>query len=79
MPSMLIAQFLLGIGVNLFITLTRQHPGANPQDFFGGVMQSIFWAATQAPVVVIAHTILGLLLAINSIVILVAALRLPST
>jgi hypothetical protein len=77
--SMLILQFLLGMGVNLFVTITRHHPGANPPEFFGGAVQSVFWAATQGPVVLILHTILGLLLVINSVVILVGAFRLPST
>jgi len=79
MLFMLIAQFLLGMAVNLFVTITRHHPGANPSEFFSGAAKSVFWAISQAPVLLILHAILGLLLAVNSIVILVAAFRLPST
>ena len=79
MLSMLILQFLLGMGVNLFVTLTRHHPGANPPEFFSGAARSVGWALTQGPLLLILHTVLGLLLFINSIVLLVAAFRLPST
>lgn len=79
MLSMLIIQFLLGMAVNLFDTLTRHHPGANASEFFGGAVQSVFWGLTQGPILLILHVILGLLLAINSAVILIAAFKFPST
>jgi hypothetical protein len=77
--SLLIVQFLLGMGVDLSIRITRHHPGANASDFFGGAVQSVFWAVTQGPILLVLHAILGLLLALNSIVVLVEAFRLPST
>lgn len=79
MLSMLIAQFLLGMAVNLFVTITRDHPGANAHEFFGGAVRSIFWASTQGPLVLILHAILGILLAINSVVVLIQSFRLSST
>jgi hypothetical protein len=33
-------QFLLGMAVNLFVTIPTNHPGANPPEYFGGVIQS---------------------------------------
>lgn len=75
--SMLIIQFLLGMAVNLFITLTRHHPGANPPEYFSGSVQSVFWALTQGPILLILHVILGLLLFITSIVLVVQSFRLP--
>jgi hypothetical protein len=32
----LIVQFLLGMAVNLFVTIPTNHPGANPPEYFGG-------------------------------------------
>ena len=58
----LMVQFLLGMAVNLFVTITRNHPGANPHEYFGGVVQSVTWATLHGPVLLILHTILGLLL-----------------
>jgi hypothetical protein len=40
----LIAQFLLGMAVNLFVTIPTDHPGANPPEYFGGVVTSVSWA-----------------------------------
>jgi hypothetical protein len=74
----LIIQFLLGMGVNLFVTITRHHPGANAGEFFGGTVQSVFWAATQGPLVLLLHAIVGLLIVVNSIGVLVNAIRLRS-
>ena len=76
MLSLLLFQFLLGMAVNLFVTITRHHPGANAGEFFGGAAQSVFWASTQGPIVLILHAVLGVLLMINSVVILVKSLRL---
>ncbi len=75
---LLIAQFLLGMAANLFVTVTRHHPGANASNFFGGSVQSVFWALTQSPAVLILHAILGILLFLNAIVILVRSFQLDS-
>src|ERR1700687_5892355 len=40
----LIAQFLLGMAVNLFVTIPTDHPGANRPEYFGGVVASVSWA-----------------------------------
>jgi hypothetical protein len=76
MLTMLIVQFVLGMAANLFVSITRQHPGANPGNFFEGAAQSVFWAATQSPVVLLLHAILGLLILLNGIVIAVRAFQL---
>jgi len=77
--SMLIAQFLLGMAVNLFITIAPDHPGSNPSEFFSGAARSVAWAVSQSPVVLILHAVLGILLVINCIVVLIGAFRFPST
>ncbi len=74
---LLILQFLLGMGLNLFTTITRHHPGANPRGYFSGSVQSVVWAMTQGPVLLILHVILGLLLFLISIAVLIDAFRLP--
>ena len=37
---MLMIQFLLGMAVNLFVTIPTDHPGARPSEYFSGVAQS---------------------------------------
>jgi hypothetical protein len=71
----LMIQFLLGMAVNLFVTIPTSHPGANPPEYFGGVVQSVTWAILHGPILVILHASLGLLLVLNALGLLVAAIR----
>jgi hypothetical protein len=71
----LMIQFLLGIAVNLFVTIPTNHPGANPPEYFGGVVQSVTWAILHGHILVILHASVGLLLVLNALGLLVAAIR----
>jgi hypothetical protein len=71
----LIVQFLLGMSVNLFVTIPTNHPGANPPEYFGGVVQSVTWAILHGHVLLIIHASLGLLLVLNALGLLIAAIR----
>jgi hypothetical protein len=71
----LIAQFLLGMAVNLFVTIPTDHPGSNPPEYFGGVVQSVAWAVLHGHVLLQIHAVLGLLLVLNALGLLVAAIR----
>ncbi len=67
----LLLQFLLGMAVNLFVEVTRHHPGANPPEYFSGVVQSVTWAILQGPRPWLTlHAGLGLLLVLGSFVVL---------
>ena len=71
----LIVQFLLGMAVNLFVKIPTNHPGANPPEYFGGVVQSVTWAILHGNVLLIVHASLGLLLVLNAAGLLIAAIR----
>jgi hypothetical protein len=71
----LLVQFLLGMALNLFVDIPRNHPGANPPEYFSGVVQSVTWAMLHGPVLLILHALLGLLLLIAAIVVFVQAVR----
>ena len=43
----LLAQYLLGMAVNLFVKVPESHPGAKPPEYFSGVVQSMAWAVTD--------------------------------
>jgi hypothetical protein len=73
--AFLIVQFLLGMAVNLFVTIPTDHPGANPPEYFGGVVQSVTWAVLHGHVLLQVHAVLGLLLVLNALGLLVAAIR----
>ena len=75
MIMMLLVQLLLGMAVNLFVTITRHHPGVNASDFFVGLIQSVGWSIGHGSVPLVLHAVLGLLLLINGIVILLRSIR----
>ena len=71
----LMIQFLLGMAINLFVTIPRDHPGANPPEYFAGVAQSVTWAILHGHLLLILHASLGLILVVNSAALLVRAIR----
>jgi hypothetical protein len=72
---LLVAQFLLGMAVNLFVTIPKNHPGSNPPEYFSGVVQSVTWAVANSHVLLQSHAGLGLLLVVASIGVLVRAIQ----
>jgi len=70
----LIIQFLLGMAVNLFVTIPTNHPVADAPEYFGGVVQSVTWAILHGHVLLIIHASLGLLLVLNALGLLIAAI-----
>ncbi|MGH7765018.1 MAG: hypothetical protein ACREOM_11465 [Candidatus Dormibacteraceae bacterium] len=73
---LLVIQFLLGMAVNLFVTVPKNHPGSNPSEFFTGVAQSVTWAILHGPILLVVHAIVGLLLVISGFGVLARAVRL---
>ena len=69
----LFVQYLLGIAVNLFVTIPTSHPGARPPEYFGGVVQSVTWAMLQGPILLQAHAGFGLLLVVGTAAVAVRA------
>ena len=71
----LMVQFLLGMATNLFVEITRNHPGANPPEYFSGVLQSVAWAVVHGPLLLQLHAGLGLVLVVGAAMAFVQALR----
>jgi hypothetical protein len=73
---MLVIQFLLGMYVNLFVTIPTNHPGARPPEYFSGVAQSVFWAITQSGLIFLSlHAAFGLVIIVGAGVLLVQAIQ----
>jgi hypothetical protein len=64
---LLIAQFLLGMVANLFVTIPSHHPGASASNYFGGVVSGITWVIPHGPAWLAAHAVLGLLLVLAAL------------
>jgi hypothetical protein len=67
----LVVQFLLGMAVNLFVQIPEHHPGADPPEYFGGVVQSVAWAVLHGPLLLQLHAALGLILVVASVYLLI--------
>jgi hypothetical protein len=72
----LIIQFLLGMAVNLFVAIPTDHPGANPPEYFGGVVTSVSWAILHGGLWLTLHATLGLVLLLAALGTLVQAIGL---
>lgn len=59
---LLLVQYLLGMVVNLFVTLPAHHPGSGAGDYFGGVASGLAWVIPRGPGWAAAHAAFGLAL-----------------
>ena len=71
MIAALLAQFVLGMAVNLFVTIPAHHPGASPNNYFVGAGHSVGWVITSGLLPLAAHVILGILLIVTGFVLTV--------
>src|SRR6202521_119478 len=71
----LVIQFLLGMAVNLFVVIPKNHPGSNPPEYFSGVVQSVAWAILHGHILLILHAAFGLVLVFASVGTLVQAIQ----
>jgi len=74
--AMLIVQFLLGMAATLFVSIPDNHPGANPPEYFSGVVASVSWAILHGGLWLTLHALLGLVLVLAALGTLVQAIRL---
>jgi len=65
--GLLLIQFGLGMQINLFVTITRHHPGAGAANFVPGVLGSVSWAIAHGPAALAIHAALGLAILIGAI------------
>jgi hypothetical protein len=72
---MLIAQFMLGMAVNLFVKIPTDHPGSNPPEYFSGVAQSVTWAILHGHILLAIHAGFGLVLVIAAVGTMVQAIQ----
>lgn len=72
---LVLTQAGLGMDVNLFVAIPRQHPGARPANYLSGSYQSVRWAMTGGNAALAAHASLGLALVLVAVAACVRALR----
>lgn len=62
MLVLLLVQFALGMGTNIYVQVPSHHPGANASSYFAGLMKGIGWVIPNGAIVLAAHVALGLAL-----------------
>ncbi|MGH2874460.1 MAG: hypothetical protein ACRDL5_18625 [Solirubrobacteraceae bacterium] len=72
---LLLAQFVLGMVVNLYVVVPRSHPGARAGNYLSGVVSGVSWAIRRGPWSLAVHAALGLALVIVALVYLLHTLR----
>jgi len=65
--GLLFVQYVLGMAVNVFVTLPASHPGAGASNYFSGVGSGVSWAIGSGPVWVAAHAAFGVALVVAAI------------
>jgi subtilisin family serine protease len=73
--AMVLAQAGLGMGVNLYVAIPTDHPGASPSDYFSGSARSIWWAINHGGGVLALHAVLGVALVFMSVSVAMSAAR----
>jgi hypothetical protein len=73
MAVLLLAQFVVGMVVNLYVSIPAVHPGANATDFFPGIGSAIAWAISRGALALAAHVVLGLALIVMSLTHIITA------
>jgi hypothetical protein len=61
---LLLAQYLLGMVVNIYVVLPSRHPGASAGNYFSGIVSGIGWLIPDGPVWAAAHAAFGLALVV---------------
>lgn len=74
MAFLLLADFLFGVTVTLFVHVPASHPGANAAGYFAGSGRALWWAMTQGEVWLAVHTALSLAMIALALAFVVAAL-----
>ena len=70
---LLLAQFLAGMAVNLFVALPAVHPGVGAPGYFVGLARGLPWAALRGPVLLRVHVWVGVLLLAGATALLIMA------
>jgi hypothetical protein len=65
--GLLLIRFDLGMGINLFVGITRHHPGAGAANIFPGVAASVSWAILHGPIVLAIHAAFGLAILVGAL------------
>jgi hypothetical protein len=64
---LLLVQYLLGMAVNLYVTLPVRHPGAGAPNYFTGAVSGLGWVIPHGPAWAAVHAAFGLALVLAAV------------
>lgn len=57
-------QIAIGMVVNLYVKVPKQHPGAHPRNYFSGSFNSVTWAIGNGAISLAIHAMFGIALVV---------------
>jgi hypothetical protein len=73
--GLLMVQLLVGMAVNLYVTIPTHHPGAGSGPYLGGALASVLWSFSSGLPLLIIHVVVGILLFLQGVELVVHAVR----
>jgi succinate dehydrogenase/fumarate reductase cytochrome b subunit len=71
----LVVQFVVGMSLNLYVTIPSHHPGAGSGPYLSGVVSSVLWSLTSGLPLLIVHVLIGIVLLLSGIELVVHSVR----
>ena len=63
----LAVQFVVGMSVNLYVTIPTPHPGAGSGPYLSGALSGVLWSFTSGLPLLIVHVVIGIVLLLSGI------------
>jgi len=72
---LLVVQFVVGMSVNLYVTIPTHHPGAGSGPYLSGAVASVLWSFSSGLPLLIIHVVIGIVLLLNGVELVLHAVR----
>jgi uncharacterized membrane protein SirB2 len=73
--ALLTIQFVVGMSLNLYVTIPTHHPGAGSGPYLSGAWASFLWSFASGLPLLIIHVVIGILLLLSAVELVVHAMR----
>jgi hypothetical protein len=71
----LAVQFVVGMSVNLYVTIPTHHPGAGSGPYLSGALSGVLWSFASGLPLLIVHVVIGIVLLLSGIELVIHSVR----
>jgi hypothetical protein len=71
----LVVQFLVGVSLNLYVTIPTHHPGAGSGPYLSGAVSGVLWSFTSGLPLLVVHVGIGVVLLLSGIELVIHSVR----